>query len=212
MLDWAWEKGWGEFGKEEQRALQLVRQAVEQAGRAVAFPRQKGRVGPVSELLQDSGDPRTVTVLDDVHRRLEDPDTLRALADLGGADAAAGRTTVVVAPWVDLPPELERIVYRCVTVPSYGLPELKKDLEDFIGRVNALMGRIDVLAEEGRWKVLTDLQSPTTLLRKDAEPERDTITKALAGNLCRCAGYEQIFEAVRQAARVKRNAAGEPAA
>ena len=97
------------LSQEEQRALQLVHRAVEQAGRTVAFPRQKGRVGPVSELLHKSGDPLAVTVLDDVHRRLGDPDTLRTLADLGGADAAASRTTVVLAPWVDLPPELERM-------------------------------------------------------------------------------------------------------
>ncbi|MDP6931207.1 MAG: hypothetical protein QF412_16050 [Planctomycetota bacterium] len=32
------------------------------------------------------------------------------------------------------PPELERIVYRCITVPGYGLLELKSDLEDFISK------------------------------------------------------------------------------
>lgn len=32
------------------------------------------------------------------------------------------------------PPDLERIVYRCITVPTYTLEELKTDLEDFIGR------------------------------------------------------------------------------
>ncbi len=32
------------------------------------------------------------------------------------------------------PPELERIVYRCITVPSYGLDELRTDLEEYIGR------------------------------------------------------------------------------
>jgi serine/threonine-protein kinase len=32
------------------------------------------------------------------------------------------------------PPDLERIIYRCVTVPGYGLRELKTDLEEFIGR------------------------------------------------------------------------------
>lgn len=31
------------------------------------------------------------------------------------------------------PPDLERIIYRCVTVPTYGLEELRKDLEEFIG-------------------------------------------------------------------------------
>jgi serine/threonine-protein kinase len=32
------------------------------------------------------------------------------------------------------PEELERMIYRCITVPSYGLPELKSDLEGFIAR------------------------------------------------------------------------------
>jgi serine/threonine-protein kinase len=32
------------------------------------------------------------------------------------------------------PPELERIIYRCITVPTYGLKELRVDLEEFIGK------------------------------------------------------------------------------
>ncbi|MFN7588165.1 MAG: serine/threonine-protein kinase [Planctomycetota bacterium] len=32
------------------------------------------------------------------------------------------------------PEELERIVYRCITVPGYGLEELKTDLESFISK------------------------------------------------------------------------------
>ncbi len=32
------------------------------------------------------------------------------------------------------PEELERIIYRAITVPSYGLPELKNDLEAFIAK------------------------------------------------------------------------------
>ncbi len=32
------------------------------------------------------------------------------------------------------PPDLERIIYRCITVPAYGLEELRTDLEEFIGR------------------------------------------------------------------------------
>ncbi len=97
------------LSQEENRALELVRRAVEQAGRNMVIPRNKGQVNSVGELLQKGGDPLAVTVLDDVHRRLEDPDTLRALADLGSADTARGRTTVVLAPWVDVPPELERM-------------------------------------------------------------------------------------------------------
>ena len=35
---------------------------------------------------------------------------------------------------VDDLPELERIVYRCITVPGYGLQDLRADLEEFIGK------------------------------------------------------------------------------
>jgi len=41
------------------------------------------------------------------------------------------------------------------------------------------------------------------LLSKNSSPRMDDIREALAGNLCRCTGYIQIFEAVAQAARVK---------
>jgi len=40
-----------------------------------------------------------------------------------------------------------------------------------------------------------------TLLEKEPTPSRDRIKEALAGNLCRCTGYQQIFEAVEEAAR-----------
>ncbi|MEY4674057.1 MAG: hypothetical protein RL148_1841 [Planctomycetota bacterium] len=32
------------------------------------------------------------------------------------------------------PPDLERIIYRCITVPAYDLEELRKDLEEFIAK------------------------------------------------------------------------------
>ena len=39
------------------------------------------------------------------------------------------------------------------------------------------------------------------LLRRNASPSDDEIREALAGNLCRCTGYEKIMEAVRLAAQ-----------
>jgi len=39
------------------------------------------------------------------------------------------------------------------------------------------------------------------LLRKEADPGREAITRALAGNLCRCTGYNKIVEAVDAAAK-----------
>ena len=39
------------------------------------------------------------------------------------------------------------------------------------------------------------------LLRRRPDPTDDEIREALSGNLCRCTGYEKIFDAVRLAAR-----------
>jgi carbon-monoxide dehydrogenase small subunit len=44
--------------------------------------------------------------------------------------------------------------------------------------------------------ILASLQ----LLNKNPEPTEDEIREGLAGNLCRCTGYMQIFEAVARAA------------
>lgn len=38
------------------------------------------------------------------------------------------------------------------------------------------------------------------LLRRVPDPSEEEIREALAGNLCRCTGYQKIIEAVRQAA------------
>ena len=40
-----------------------------------------------------------------------------------------------------------------------------------------------------------------TLLDKNPNPSREEIKRALAANLCRCTGYQQIFEAIEEAAR-----------
>ena len=38
------------------------------------------------------------------------------------------------------------------------------------------------------------------LLEREPHPEDDTIRETLAGHLCRCTGYQKVFEAVRLAA------------
>src|SRR5581483_9060126 len=38
------------------------------------------------------------------------------------------------------------------------------------------------------------------LIEKSPKPSRDEIKEALAGNLCRCTGYNKIYEAVELAA------------
>jgi len=42
------------------------------------------------------------------------------------------------------------------------------------------------------------------LLAANAEPSREQIRSALAGNLCRCTGYHKIVEAVEWAAALMR--------
>ena len=43
------------------------------------------------------------------------------------------------------------------------------------------------------------LMSATALLRANPRPSEDEIKKALQGNICRCTGYWNIFEAVKAA-------------
>ena len=43
------------------------------------------------------------------------------------------------------------------------------------------------------------LVTAKALLERDPNPSRETIREALSGNLCRCTGYQQIFESVEDA-------------
>jgi aerobic-type carbon monoxide dehydrogenase small subunit (CoxS/CutS family) len=50
------------------------------------------------------------------------------------------------------------------------------------------------------------LVTAKALLDEHPNPTRDQIREALAGNLCRCTGYQQIFEAVESAISAEREA------
>jgi carbon-monoxide dehydrogenase small subunit len=55
------------------------------------------------------------------------------------------------------------------------------------------------------------LMSATALLADDPDPTDDAIREALAGNLCRCTGYQPIIAAVRRAAAEMRETDGRDA-
>jgi carbon-monoxide dehydrogenase small subunit len=55
------------------------------------------------------------------------------------------------------------------------------------------------------------LMTAKALLDRTPRPTRDDIREALAGNLCRCTGYQQIFEAVEAAALRMTSGADAPA-
>jgi aerobic-type carbon monoxide dehydrogenase small subunit (CoxS/CutS family) len=46
------------------------------------------------------------------------------------------------------------------------------------------------------------LMTAKALLSHEKNPSRERIKEAISGNLCRCTGYQQIFEAIEEAARV----------
>ncbi len=45
------------------------------------------------------------------------------------------------------------------------------------------------------------LMTAKALLDREKLPSRERIKEAISGNLCRCTGYQQIFEAIEEAAR-----------
>jgi len=53
------------------------------------------------------------------------------------------------------------------------------------------------------------LMTAKALLEREPNPNRERIKEAISGNLCRCTGYQQIVEAVEEAARRMREEMGE---
>ena len=45
------------------------------------------------------------------------------------------------------------------------------------------------------------LMTAKALLERESRPSRERIKEAVSGNLCRCTGYQQIFEAIEEAAK-----------
>ena len=52
---------------------------------------------------------------------------------------------------------------------------------------------------------LPNARAQAALLQKNPQPTQDEIEYALDGNICRCAGYPKIFEAVREAGKIMKN-------
>ncbi len=51
------------------------------------------------------------------------------------------------------------------------------------------------------------LMTAKALLEKEPDPSRERIREAVSGNLCRCTGYQQIYESIEEGARRMREEA-----
>jgi carbon-monoxide dehydrogenase small subunit len=51
------------------------------------------------------------------------------------------------------------------------------------------------------------LMTAKALLEQESNPSRERIREAVSGNLCRCTGYQQIYESIEEAARRMREVA-----
>ena len=79
--------------------------------------------------------------------------------------------------------------------------ETVEGLAEPAGSLTALQQAfLDTGAAQCGFCIPGQLMSAQALLALTPHPSRAEIEEGLAGNLCRCAGYEQIIEAVQQAA------------
>ena len=118
---------------------------------------------------------------------------LRSMKDGCAPEGSCGACTVIVEgrPVVSCAQPAERFEGKSIETLE-GLPEDSRDLwADAFSATGA---------SQCGYCTPGIVMKAEALLRKDGEPGRDTIKKALAGNLCRCTGYGQIFEAVKVAA------------
>ncbi len=51
------------------------------------------------------------------------------------------------------------------------------------------------------------LMTAKALLEKEPNPDRERIREAISGNLCRCTGYQQIYESIKEGAKRMRGEA-----
>ena len=99
---------------DETSAFHGVQAAAQAANKSVLRPREACDVLPLRELLGAVTPSGAVVVLDDVHRRLDDPDVVRLLADAGRFGGASANTLLVLTPSFDMPKELESHAAVCV--------------------------------------------------------------------------------------------------
>jgi xanthine dehydrogenase molybdenum-binding subunit len=121
---------------------------------------------------------------------------LRSMKDGCAPEGSCGACTVMVdgRAVVSCAQPAERVAGRHVETLE-GLPE---DVRDLWADAFTATG-----ASQCGYCTPGIVMKAEALLRKEEQPARESITKALAGNLCRCTGYLSIVEAIEQVAAAR---------
>jgi aerobic-type carbon monoxide dehydrogenase small subunit (CoxS/CutS family) len=124
---------------------------------------------------------------------LRGPCGLRSMKDGCAPEGSCGACTVIVdgRAVVSCAQPAERFAGRAVETLE-GLPDGHRDLwaEAFVTSGASQCG----YCSPG---VIMKMEA---LIRREPAPDRETIARALAGNLCRCTGYRQILASIEDAA------------
>ena len=97
----------------------------------------------------------------------------------------------------------DKVVCSCL-VPAFQVEGARITTIEGLGNEDRPHGLKKAFMEEGAVQcgfcTPGIIMTSEELLRRTPFPTRKTIRRALAGNLCRCTGYEKIFKAVEKAA------------
>ncbi len=152
-------------------------------------PRHTRMAGPVDITL--NGAPRSVefTPGTSLLQLLREELGLRSMKDGCAPEGSCGACTVIVdgRAVVSCAQPAERFEGRSIETLD-GLPEESRDLwADAFSATGA---------SQCGYCTPGIVMKAEALLRREDEPDREVITKALAGNLCRCTGYLSIIDAI----------------
>ena len=102
-------------------------------GSAIKATKEMDRPGAALEaILQDSG--RTIYVLKDLHRYLDDPSVIRKLRDLYQSVKRSYKTLIILSPVKEIPPDLETAIYF-VNMPLPDAKMLKNLLKEIVNSI-----------------------------------------------------------------------------
>ena len=148
--------------QEEKRAFSIVERISHKMNRRILFPRIRGQTTRLHQLIQKLDENDDIIVLDNIHRMLDNADTIRSLVD--AVSTVEKRTIIVIAPNANIPPELERLC-TMLTMPLPTVSQIEKILKQCMEETHVLLSDADVTLFVRLAKGMT-LEEATRAFRK----------------------------------------------